>query len=262
MSFNNNILVCLDGSSFFPSNTVPSDVLTISKANDLFVNEHGDDMKGILDMKNNKIINVAEPTDIKDATTKKYVDDSVSKSRVVIPDYLTSDVTKDAIRHLKYDIISKKYGVKFWISGFYNNLFQPNAGFEHPFVGSTTFSKDLPVENNAILFKKDSYIVSDFQFGDIYTFIGIVERTSPGRVFTSLTGNKFFGYWQDKINVAWHDGPIITKGIKDTGGKDTGGKRIIVYMSEDIRRYLYNNNVLIINDELLFNQKKLHGETW
>jgi hypothetical protein len=47
----------------------------------LFVNEHGDDMKGILDMKNNKIINVAEPTDIKDVTTKKYVDDSVNTSQ-------------------------------------------------------------------------------------------------------------------------------------------------------------------------------------
>ena len=51
MSFNNNILVCLDGSSFFSPNAVPPDVLTVSKANDLFVNEHGDVMKGTLDMK-------------------------------------------------------------------------------------------------------------------------------------------------------------------------------------------------------------------
>jgi hypothetical protein len=92
MSFNNNILVCLDGSSFFPSNAVPPDVLTVSKANDLFVNEHGDDMKGILDMKNNKIINVAEPTNAKDVPTKEYVDDSVTTSHVTTKKYVDDSV--------------------------------------------------------------------------------------------------------------------------------------------------------------------------
>jgi hypothetical protein len=89
--------------------------------------------------------------------------------------------------------------------------------FAHPFIGSSTFSEHIAVKDNAILFKKDDYIVSDFEFGNDYTFIGIVDRTGPGRVFTSLTGNKFFGYWKDKINVAWHDGPVFTKGMKDSG---------------------------------------------
>ena len=52
------------------------------------------------------------------------------------------------------------------------------------------------------------YIISEYEFSKEFTFIGRVNRITPGRVFTALTGNKFFGFWKDRINVVWHDGLI------------------------------------------------------
>jgi hypothetical protein len=68
-----------------------SNCLTIPKANNLFVNEAGDQMVGRLDMKNNKIINVAEPDDKKDVATKKYVDNLKREVNLQIPSFLTKN---------------------------------------------------------------------------------------------------------------------------------------------------------------------------
>ena len=78
MSYN-NILVAIDGGSSTYS-SLPPDVLTIRKANSIYLNEHGDKMKGVLDMSNNKIINIAEPTELRDITTKFYVDNALKKN--------------------------------------------------------------------------------------------------------------------------------------------------------------------------------------
>jgi len=43
----------------------------------LYVNEEGDKMRGSLNMSEKKIINVAEPTELRDASTKFYVDDQI-----------------------------------------------------------------------------------------------------------------------------------------------------------------------------------------
>ena len=56
-----------------------SNLLTVQKGNNLYVNEEGDKMRGSLDMSNNKIINVAEPTELTDVCTKFYVDDQISR---------------------------------------------------------------------------------------------------------------------------------------------------------------------------------------
>jgi hypothetical protein len=58
-----------------------SNFLTLPKANNLFVNESGDDMEGSLNMKDNKIINVAEPTELRDVSTKSYVDNAIKGER-------------------------------------------------------------------------------------------------------------------------------------------------------------------------------------
>ena len=58
-----------------------SHFLTIPKGNQLYVNETGDDSKnGILDMKNNKIVNLANPDRNNDVSNKFYVDDSIIKA--------------------------------------------------------------------------------------------------------------------------------------------------------------------------------------
>ena len=56
-----------------------SNLLTVQKGNNLYVNEVGDKMRGSLDMSNNKIINVAEPTELRDITTKFYVDNAIKE---------------------------------------------------------------------------------------------------------------------------------------------------------------------------------------
>src|SRR5829696_9008630 len=49
----------------------------ISQINPIYVNESGDSMKGPLDMKNNKIVNIPNPNRNNDASNKFYVDDSI-----------------------------------------------------------------------------------------------------------------------------------------------------------------------------------------
>jgi hypothetical protein len=54
-----------------------SNLLSVQTGNNLYVNEVGDKMRGPLDMDNYKIANVAEPTEIRDVTTKFYVDSAI-----------------------------------------------------------------------------------------------------------------------------------------------------------------------------------------
>jgi hypothetical protein len=58
---------------------IPPNILTIQKANNLFVNEEGDKIKGKIDMSNNKIINIAEPTNSYDVANKLYVDNTMNQ---------------------------------------------------------------------------------------------------------------------------------------------------------------------------------------
>ena len=53
--------------------------VTKSEANETYVNVIGDQMEGLLNMKNNPIKNLALPTDKNDAVSKKYCDDSKHK---------------------------------------------------------------------------------------------------------------------------------------------------------------------------------------
>ena len=75
-----------------------SNFITYQSGNDLYVNEQGDKMRGILNMINNKIINVAEPTSTKDATTKSYVDNKIR----VTAEY-HSNAIKDSIKNMFKD---------------------------------------------------------------------------------------------------------------------------------------------------------------
>ena len=57
--------------------TSSSNFLTIPKANSLYVNEAGDQMRGNLDMNNYRIQNLGDAIYNKDATTKEYVNSSI-----------------------------------------------------------------------------------------------------------------------------------------------------------------------------------------
>ena len=83
-----NTLVRIDGGAYAPPNStlISSSTLIIPHANSLYVNEHGDKMEGVLNMNNNKITNVAEPTEFKDVSTKSYVDTAIKDQQQSIND--------------------------------------------------------------------------------------------------------------------------------------------------------------------------------
>ncbi len=54
------------------------------------------------------------------------------------------------------------------------------------------FTPTLSVTNCAIHFRKNDYIIGDFEFSNNFNFIRIVEKSTDGRVFTSFTGDKYF----------------------------------------------------------------------
>jgi hypothetical protein len=56
-----------------------SHLLTTTRGNQLYVNESGDAMKGDLDMKGNKIINIANPSTNSDVSSRSYVLSEVGK---------------------------------------------------------------------------------------------------------------------------------------------------------------------------------------
>ena len=70
MSYNNPLINFAGGKINTNSFSNFSNTLTKQQADNIYVNEKGDSMKGDLDMKNNKIINVQDPKDLQDVTTK------------------------------------------------------------------------------------------------------------------------------------------------------------------------------------------------
>jgi hypothetical protein len=105
MSYN-NILVSIGGTPLLQSgSSVPIDTsqfLTIPKANQLYVNETGDLMKGQLNMNNNKIINVSAPTDSKDCTNKEYIDKELIRSENDLVKEIESQINKLTQQVLRY----------------------------------------------------------------------------------------------------------------------------------------------------------------
>ena len=79
----NSILVNIGGGPYISSSsvTIPQDVLTVPKANSIYLNEHGDKMKGVLDMTNNKIINLGLPSDKLDGINKEYFDERLRSEK-------------------------------------------------------------------------------------------------------------------------------------------------------------------------------------
>jgi len=85
-------------------NYFDSNYLSIQTANNIFVNQSGDEMMGNLDMKSNKIINVKDPEDLQDVTTKKYLDNTVGNIVRSIPDKIR-EYLFDSNNKIKYELL-------------------------------------------------------------------------------------------------------------------------------------------------------------
>ncbi|MCY7362721.1 MAG: hypothetical protein LH629_11750, partial [Ignavibacteria bacterium] len=86
-----------------------SHFLTIPKATPIIVNQTGEDMTGNLDMKNNKITNIGDPTDPKDAVNKGFVDDSFKIPRSNPLNMNGHKITNVGYPTDEKDLASKKY---------------------------------------------------------------------------------------------------------------------------------------------------------
>ena len=93
-------------------NYFDSNCLSIQTANNIFVNQSGDEMMGNLDMKSNKIINVKDPEDLQDVTTKNIysnllltsLDNTVGNIVRSIPDKIR-EYLFDSNNKIKYELL-------------------------------------------------------------------------------------------------------------------------------------------------------------
>jgi hypothetical protein len=177
-----------------------SSFLTIPRANPIYLNQSGDFMEGSLDMNNNKIINIIDPMDPKDCSNKAYVDKSANLTKTYVDNSLTTirrtlktdvdhqleeklvtlkePISKESVKYLEYDYILNVLKPKFWFTSFLPEVF--NKGIKE--------KTNVSSVNSFIKFNSNDYVISEYEFGTEYTFIGVVRRITQGRVFTSLTG--------------------------------------------------------------------------
>jgi hypothetical protein len=197
-------------------------------------------------MNNNKITNVGNPTDDKDSTNKKYVDERVeSELRTKLQQSEINNI--ESKRFLEYNSIVTLLKPKFWFSSFFPEVF--NKGVREQ--SKTNIIQNVQTSficSARSKFTSKDYVISEYEFGQEYTFIGVVKRITQGRVFTSLTGNKFFGFWKTFMNVVWHDGAINMSGTSST--EDI---QIFIYLAKDSKKKLYNNNTLIFEKDTVTN---------
>ena len=175
MSYKNNMLVAIDGGSYASQNStsVQPNVLTISKANSIYLNEHGDKMKGVLDMSNNKIINVAEPTEIRDVSTKLYVDNAIRDQQQSINEQfldkkglIRSDKLPPTDKSIKQHLFTLNIGESF-------NLSHKTSKFQIPLPYDRTTDLDFkpiypPLSNKMIHFHITPLLNSEEYHDEIF----------------------------------------------------------------------------------------------
>jgi hypothetical protein len=267
----NGVLVNITGGTTAFQNAsiaLPADVLTVPRADKIYVNEKGDKLSGDLNMQgnqvkgigdpkdngdavsksylhrvvgdlseftkpvsmgNNRITNLGNPVDNQDATNKVFVDTKLEEAKRFVE---TKLIDNQVIRRLNHDYIMNEFKPVFWISSQYKAALGIREQTSK-YIGPTA---------------RSFAIISKYEFGTEFTFIARANRKTPGRVLTSLTGNKFFGFWKDRIDVLWYDGPIhnmTTQAQPDTI-KTGEYETVYILVSSNSKLTLYNNKTKII----------------
>lgn len=124
------------------------DGVSISEVNKK-VSKSGDSMSGELDMSNNKIINLVNPTDAQDAATRKYVDNTTSSLFVhKAGDTMTGDL------YIKLDDDTARYFGCNDISP--NDSFYILLGNDSSYIG---YKAPIPGNNNPIIIDGSGLLV-------------------------------------------------------------------------------------------------------
>ena len=147
MSYN-SILVSIDGGPYKGSTQTLIESI-LPKINNIYVNQSGDIMEGSLDMKNNKIINLQNPIDDKDAVTKIYLENIIENKKInkdKLPDTFNGfSMADNRITNLgkpldDKDAVTKKYVDKI-------------KDVQNTFVTKLEFNDEIKICKNELDFK-------------------------------------------------------------------------------------------------------------
>ena len=189
-----------------------------------------------LDLNNNRIVNLGYPLEATDAVTKGYVDTAIKRLS------LTE----------KYKKIKDDYSPTFWISAVFPDGFDGTSSTIADLSGTgLTVSGSVARTTNALKFSKTSTITSTATFGKKYTFFLKARRTgsSPGRVFTSSTGNILFGWWGSNRRTVWINDNII--GVSTSALTDDNATHTYMMTSNDDVKNIYAEKVKEVSDSTL-----------
>ena len=197
--------------------------------------------------------NIADPTDTKDAANKKYVDLSLEKAK----DYTNSKIISNpyapgAERYFDYLFIKETYKPTFWISGYYNSGLQIINENEYTrlnevneLTGSGYLTKGIfRYDNNLKAFRFTPSnvfsIISRTNYSTHYTFFVIMSQDdgASGRLFTSVIGNRLFGFWKLRYGSIWIDEDINVDGK----GNNDGSRYIFTLRNNNDLKTAFINN--------------------
>ncbi len=236
------------------NNNTPS----ISQLDIRYVNQSGDELRGDLDLNNHKITNVGDPAADKDCVTKAYVD-----SKLLI---INNPFIPGVKRYYDYLFIKDSYNPNFWISSYYNDGLiiinedeyeRVNNLVELTGSGYTTngtFTYESTLKRLHFTNVNRFNIISKTSYSTQYTFILIMSQANgaQGRLFTSATGNRLFGYWDYRFGSLYIDDTLNAlngKGVND-------GQRYIFTLRND-----NGQKTAFINNEQYYNSNR-GGNNW
>lgn len=169
------------------------------------------------DMFNKKITNLADPTDDQDAVTKKYVE-----LLFINP---------------KYNKINFLHKPTFWISSKYSS-----TSVKDITGNGLTIKGTITTELN---FDKTNSLISKSSYGTTFTFFVKGKKTSNGRLFTSTSGNKLLGWWNNKMKCAWLEGNIY--GVSDNQTTNDSEIHTYILVNDNDAKKFYEEKTLVIS---------------
>ena len=241
--YNSNNMLGLELTGFF--------VIKGSENNDyiLFLDRHQ------INCYNKQLKEVKDPSDLKDAANKKYVDLILEKAKEYINSKmapLSNPYAPGAERYFDYVFIKDTYKPTFWISGYYNSGLQIINENEHTrlnevneltgsgYVSRGVFSYDSNSKAFRFTPENNFSLISRSNYSTHFTFFVIMsqDNSASGRLFTSSTGNKLFGFWKLRYGSIW-----IEENIDVNGKGVNDGKRYIFTLrnNNDLKTAFINN---------------------
>jgi len=270
--------------------TNPLNIIDVIKqAESMFVNEHGDVMKGDLNLNMHRLNGIPEPTLDDDATNMKFVNDMINVIEKNIKKSIEDNHEKiknniHKVLSMKIDdyaIIKSKASLKFWVSAHYPHGLSKSSGeFRNLVTDEPLYIKGDPYiyyeEHPAMYFPKNSRIVSDFSFGNEYTFFLIAKKYyDEGRLFTSSYGNSCMGWWSKYHEMLSIDGNLSgNRNISDnkihlcilrsTFNESANNCEIVFWNGSSIIRSLlyegsYSWKEIVIGQPIMYSEESLKG---